>query len=242
MESWRRRRPDPLHGRYPPRMNDPSQRRADGALVDTSTEELLDVLTSDGTPTGEAKARAAVHRDGDWHRVFHLWIVKDGDAVLVQRRAPGKDLAPGKLDVTVGGHLRAGEGWPQGLREVEEELGFEVDPTELAHLGTFRNERTYPHAVDREFQEVFALSRDAPLDAYPLDPREVDVLYELPLARAIELWRDGRHAPAAGWDAQRRVSDALLYEADLIAEGRAGTVEALLALAAWAGVAVEDPL
>lgn len=200
--------------------------------------ELLDVVTPEGAPTGERKARSAVHRDGDWHRVFHLWIVKDRDRVLVQRRAPGKDLAPGKLDVTVGGHLRAGETWADGLREVREELGLEVPIVELEHLGTFRSERVHPHALDREVQETFVLRCDDPLNAYTLDGREVDVLYELPLARAIELWRDGRHVPAPGWDAQLRASNALLHEADLIQEGRPGTVEALLAVAHWAGVPI----
>lgn len=202
------------------------------------TEELLDVLAEDGTPTGETKPRAAVHRDGDLHRVFHLWIVKDGASVLVQRRSPGKDLAPGKLDVTVGGHLRAGEGWPSGLREVEEELGVAFELHDLERLGTFRSERTYPHAVDREVQEVFAVRCEIPLDEYRLDPVEVDVLYEVPIGRAIELWRDGRHVPAPGWDSQLRVANALLYEADLIQEGRDATVAALEELARWAGVEV----
>lgn len=194
------------------------------------------MLDRDGAATGETKPRDAVHRDGDWHRVFHLWIVKDGDHVLLQRRAPGKDLAPGLLDVTVGGHLRAGETWVEGLREVEEELGLVVDLVDLERLGTFRSERVYPHAVDREVQEVFALRSDRPLHEYALAPDEVDVLYEVPLQRAIELWRDGRHVPAAGFDAQLRNNHALLHEGDLIHEGRETTLEVLYALARWAGV------
>ncbi|RMG72036.1 MAG: NUDIX hydrolase, partial [Bacteroidetes bacterium] len=29
-------------------------------------EEYLDLLTPQGKPTGETKAKSAVHRDGDW--------------------------------------------------------------------------------------------------------------------------------------------------------------------------------
>ena len=36
--------------------------------------ELFDVVRADGTPTGEVKPRAAVHRDGDWHRAVHVWV------------------------------------------------------------------------------------------------------------------------------------------------------------------------
>lgn len=214
----------------------PAPRRQD----EEAARERLDVLDVEGNPTGETKARAEVHRDGDWHRVFHLWIAGEGDTVLVQRRAPYKDLAAGRLDVTVGGHLRAGESWPSGLREVEEELGLALEIQDLERLGTFTSERAYPGAVDREVQEVFAVRREAPLGAYHLDPGEVDVLYEVPIARAIELWRDGRHVPAPGWDSQRRVANALLHEGDLIEQGRDATVAALLVLAEWLGADVPE--
>jgi hypothetical protein len=62
---------------------------------------------------------------------------------------------------------------------------------------------------------------------------EVSVLYEAPLTRVIELYREGRALPVAGWDCQRRRNDALLVPEDLIAEGREGTLEALAWLADW---------
>lgn len=202
-------------------------------------EERFDVLDAGGAPTGETKARAEVHRDGDWHRAVHVWIVDGEDRVLLQRRSPFKDLAARRIDVTVGGHLRAGETWPQALREVEEELGLPVAVHEVRHLGTLASERVYRDAVDREVQEVFALRHDQPLDHYRLHPDEVDVLYAVPLTRAIALYRDGRFVPAVGWDAQQRPADALLHEGDLIAEGRATTLQELRWLAEWAGV--EEP-
>lgn len=221
-------------------MNERNDRRASAsARASADAEERFDVLDGGGVPTGETKARTAVHRDGDWHRAVHVWIVDGEDRVLLQRRSPLKDLAAGRIDVTVGGHVRAGEAWPQALREVEEELGLPVAVHEVRHLGTLASERTYPHAVDREVQEVLALRNEQPLDRYLLDPDEVDVLYALPLARAIELYRDGRHVPAVGWDAQQRPADALLHEGDLIAEARATTLEELRWLAAWAGL--EEP-
>ncbi|MDZ7802147.1 MAG: NUDIX domain-containing protein [Trueperaceae bacterium] len=202
-------------------------------------DELLDVLDEAGRPTGHTKPRAAVHRDGDWHRAFHLWIVDGDDHVLLQRRSPHKDLAGGKLDVTVGGHLRAGEYWPNALREVEEELGLRVEVRDIDALGTFREERVYQRAVDREFHEVFVMRCAQPLQAYLLNPREVDALYAVPIPGAMALWRDGRPVFARGWDCQRRPSDALLHEGDLIEEGREGTLAALSEVASWAGVDVE---
>ncbi|HET8985863.1 MAG TPA: hypothetical protein VFN03_08905, partial [Trueperaceae bacterium] len=48
---------------------------------------------------------------------------------------------------------------------------------------------------------------------------EVDVVYEVPLERAIELFKDGRYVAAGGYDSQRRVNNALLVEEDLPSQG-----------------------
>ena len=197
--------------------------------------EILDLLDEHGKPTGETKVRAEVHRDGDWHRAFHLWVMHPDGYVLLQRRSGTKDLAPGKVDVSVGGHLRAGEIWLDALREAEEEIGLEVGPADVEFLGTERSDRRYPDgSIDRELQDVYVtLVPGRALHDYHLRCDEVLVLYEAPLARAIELYRDGRPLPVAGWDCQRRRNDALLVPEDLIAEGRAGTVASLERLAAW---------
>jgi isopentenyldiphosphate isomerase len=204
-------------------------------MVDTA--ESLDLLDEHGDPTGQRKPRADVHRDGDWHRAFHLWVMHPDGYVLLQRRAKTKDLAPGKVDVSVGGHLRAGEIWLDALREAEEEIGLEVGPADVEFLGTERSERRYPDgSIDREFQEVYAaMVEGRGLQDYYLRCDEVLVLYEAPLARVIELFRDGRPLPVAGWDCQQRSNDALLVPEDLISEGRVGTLASLERLAAWWG-------
>jgi isopentenyldiphosphate isomerase len=204
-------------------------------------DERFDVLDPDGVATGRTATRDEVHGSGAWHAAVHVWIVDDEDRVLLQRRAPGKDLAGGKIDVSVGGHLAAGETWLDALREVEEELGVPVGPEDLAPLGTVASERAYSDATDREHQHVFALRLGWELRRYAPDPREVDVLYLVPLERAVRLWRDGAHVPAEGLDAQGRPNHALLYEADLILEGRAGTLEELRRLADWAGIDEPPP-
>lgn len=197
--------------------------------------EVLDLLDEHGGPTGEVKRRADVHRDGDWHRAFHLWVMHPDGYVLLQRRSRTKDLAAGKVDVSVGGHLRAGEIWLDALREAEEEIGLTLGPGDVDLLGTLRSERGYPDgSLDREFQDVYAaLVGGRELPDYHLRCDEVAVLYEAPLARLIELYRDARALPVAGWDCQRRRNDALLVPEDLIAEGRVGTLESLERLAAW---------
>lgn len=204
------------------------------ARVTDDASELLDLLDEAGLPTGETKRRAEVHRDGDWHRSLQLWIVSGGRSVLLQRRARAKGLEPRKVDASVAGHVRAGEALPQALREAEEEIGVTVRPGELHFLGTWRSVRRYAEAVDREHQDHYALRLEHPLDAYALDCREVEVLYEAPLAGLLELVRGERSSlPVPGFDCQRRVNNALLVEEDLIAQARGVTAEVLERIAAW---------
>ncbi len=148
--------------------------------------EPFDIVHADGTPTGRTKARAAVHRDGDWHRAVHVWIAGEGEDgtpfLLFQRRSLAKDTWPGRLDATVGGHYRAGEALSEALREVEEEVGVPAALADLRRLGTrvCVNE-TEPGVRDHELQDVFLRRDDRPLAAYRPHPAEVAALVRFPL-------------------------------------------------------------
>ena len=124
----RRRRAGRCQGRRRARQPDVSGVAAD--------DEILDVFDEHGRLLG-TKRRADVHRDGDWHLAFHLWVVAPA-GVLLQRRARSKSSWPGFLDASAAGHLLAGETIRDGLREVDEELGAAYAFDDLVHLGVHR--------------------------------------------------------------------------------------------------------
>lgn len=161
-------------------------------------DELFDVLTADGSPAGLVKRRAAVHADGDWHRTFHLWLVwlgEDREArVLVQQRSAGKDTWPGRLDVAVGGHFRAGEGLAEVIREVEEELGLRPRLDELRFAFRRRVEHVTEDFVDRELQEVYVWPL-ASLPALRPDVAELAAVVQVSVADLERLWQAGAAVP-----------------------------------------------
>src|SRR5690625_939747 len=203
------------------------------SFSDAELAELLDVLNQDGEPTGEVLPRGVVHARGEWHHSFHLWIINGDGLVLFRRRADSKQVEPGRIDVSAAGHFGAGEDLEAVLREVDEELGFLPDEADLHHLVSRATERFYSDVTDREFQDVYLLCRDAPLQSYQLDCEETSVLYEVPVEAAIRLHRDGTPVAVAGWDCQGRVNNALLHEADLIERARTETVEVLSLIRDW---------
>ena len=89
--------------------------------------ELFDIYDEGWNHIG-VKARADVHRDGDWHQVFHCWVIGRGSGgdgyVVLQKRGPNQDTYPGKIDISAAGHFEAGETRRDGVREIAEELGL----------------------------------------------------------------------------------------------------------------------
>lgn len=177
--------------------------------------ELLDVLGTDGRPRAR-KRRGAVHRDGDWHRVFHCWVAGAGEGgpfVLLQRRGADKDVNPGRLDVSCAGHLAAGEADADGVRELAEELGVHVAFGELAALGVVPEVATAPGIVDRELCATYLLRSDAPLASYRPDPAEVAGVVRVSLsAFAALVSGDASAAPGVELEASTRTERPVTVE------------------------------
>lgn len=75
--------------------------------------------------------KTQAHQEGHWHKSVHLWIM-NGKNVLLQLRAPQKKSFPNKWDISVAGHVDAGETpLPTVQREFQEELGIAWDLGEI---------------------------------------------------------------------------------------------------------------
>ena len=175
-------------------------------------DELFDVLNEDGSPTGEVKRRAEVHRDGDWHRAFHLWVVRrteSGCEVLFQRRSARKDTWPRRLDIAVGGHYGAGETIKDVVREIDEELGIQPRLEQLISIGLRRSESLNFTWQDRELQEVYVLAIEG--DLPPLAPNfdEIERLVRIDAEDLLRLYR-------------RQVTSAPALTADVVADRQLG--------------------
>ena len=113
------------------------------------------------------------------------------------RRTPGfkggqlsKRIAPGRYDVSVGGHYAAGENARiAGPREIREELGLDVDFSDLVPVGR----RIFVYCftagiMEYEFQDVFLMPRKEQPRGVQLQAEEVDGLLEMALEEGISLF------------------------------------------------------
>jgi 8-oxo-dGTP pyrophosphatase MutT (NUDIX family) len=162
--------------------------------------EFVDTYDDEGARAGTSDRRLA-HRNGAWHQCLHCIVIsrRNGRSVLVlQRRGFSLEEYPGQIDVSVAGHLRAGESLADAaVREIREELGIDITFQSLEPLGE------YPLIVQRadlflrERTAVFALHDDRPASAYRFDAVEVASLVWLDLGDATDMWTGMREtAPA----------------------------------------------
>lgn len=134
-------------------------------------DEMLDYFDANGVHRGVAK-RAEVHEKGLWHRTLHLWLAteEDGGALFYQLRSANAANWPGLLDVSVAGHLLAGETYLDGMREAREEIGVEVPPAAVIALGVRHEDAIDPSGRNRELQGVHLARLDPAWGRFdPLD-------------------------------------------------------------------------
>nr|WP_221898762.1 NUDIX domain-containing protein [Robiginitalea sp. SC105] len=145
--------------------------------------------------------KSEAHRQGLWHPTAHVWFYTDRGEILLQRRSETKATDPGLWDVSVAGHIDAGETIREGaLREIREEIGLEVPPTALEAIGVFPSDRQHPGGIcDREFNHVFLCRLNSPLNQLRPQEEEVAALRLMPYTRlAEEAWglaRPGSYVP-----------------------------------------------
>ncbi len=161
--------------------------------------EIFDVLDCTGKSTGGVVSRDEAHRTGVWHGAFHCLVIYERENrrfALFQKRSPGKRIAPGRFDVSVGGHYAKGEDASSaGPREIGEELGLSVQYRELVPLG--RRVFVYcfePDVREYEFQDVFLLPRQVRSRDLLLQKEEVESVLELEIAAGIELFSRAKEA------------------------------------------------
>lgn len=139
--------------------------------------DYVDVMNENGQPSGIQKLRRIVHATGEWHSSIHIWLIR-GEDVLLQMRSKEKESFPGLYDVSVAGHVDAGESVLEAaIRESGEEIGYVPTAEELHYVGCRRLIIRHPERafISREFNHIYIL-RDSESKSYIPDKYEIEYL------------------------------------------------------------------
>lgn len=126
-------------------------------------EELIDILDENGIKTGEILTRKEAHKRGLWHRAIVVAIINEKNEILIQQRSNNKEKNPNMWDISVAGHLSAGQdSLSAATREISEEvsvsLGYTVEVRDFRFMFSYRKEQKYSDDfIERQFYDFFIL-------------------------------------------------------------------------------------
>ncbi|MEW6570195.1 MAG: NUDIX domain-containing protein [Nitrospirota bacterium] len=117
-------------------------------------DELLEIVNENGEVMGHA-LRSDIHGNPSLiHKVVHVLVLNSKGKLLLQKRSPKKDVAPGRWDTSVGGHVGPGEDLlSSAKREMEEELG--IRGSEPVYLYSYIHRNSYETELVTTFRCFF---------------------------------------------------------------------------------------
>jgi isopentenyldiphosphate isomerase len=125
-------------------------------------DELVDILDGNGNYTGKTALKSRAHQLGLFHSTIHVWCYSKSGSILLQQRGTTKSTYPSLWDVSVAGHIGAGEP-PEtaAYRETQEEIGITIDISKLEKIGVFLMEKKHSERLwDREFNHTYLYCLD----------------------------------------------------------------------------------
>ena len=144
-------------------------------------DELIDILTPEGKSTGKTALKSEAHKNGWFHATAHIWFFTSDEKILLQKRALTKKVFPGIWDISVAGHIGAGEEILEGAkREVFEEIGLILENKDFIKIGTRIHQVNHENGIqDNEHHHVFIAELKTPISKLTMQPEEV---------AGLELW------------------------------------------------------
>ena len=177
--------------------------------IRATSRDMIDILDSNGDPTGEVLSRKEVHRLGKFHRAVHLYLFDKENNLLLQRRPESADHYPGMLSISVTGHVDAGESSLEAVsRELREELGLNAKDKDFKFLFSSRRDAVLsPTYIDRQINDVYACWIDFDIKNITFDRTEVSEIQCVSISnfeQMVELSAENI-APVYGDDLKRVV-------------------------------------
>lgn len=151
-------------------------------------DELVDILDETGNATGKRAMKSTAHAKGWFHPTIHVWLYTEDGKVLIQQRGKDKDTHPLLWDVSVAGHIGAGEDIEtSAIREVEEEIGLSISKKDLEKIGVFSSVHKHREdLIDCEFHHTFLCELKLPFEKLKKQDSEVAQLDLIPLTQFSE--------------------------------------------------------
>ena len=146
-------------------------------------DEYIDILNDDLTIL-KTCLKSEAHKHGYLHASVHVWFYTDKGELLFQKRSKNKIAFPNLWDVSVAGHISAGEtAIYSALREVEEEIGLSITKNKLEKIGSFNEMHQHrKDFIDNEIHLIYTSRLSTPLNQLKIQKEELSAIKLIPIS------------------------------------------------------------
>ncbi len=128
--------------------------------------ELWDLYDEQCRPLGRTHPRGAAQQPGEYHLACTVVFVNSRGELLCTHRSPEKELCPGMWESPGGGVLAGETSLFAAIREIREEIGLALAPSQLTLL--YRDKRK------DFFMDTYGVKMDFSADSLRFQPGETD--------------------------------------------------------------------
>ncbi len=141
-------------------------------------DEIIDILTPEGESTGKTAYKYEAHQKGWFHATVHIWLYTKEGKILLQQRGFTKKVFPGLWDISVAGHVLAGESIIDAAkREVLEEIGLAINSKDLTKIGTRIHQVKHDNGIqDNEHHHIFISELKSSVEKLTIQKEEVEAI------------------------------------------------------------------
>jgi len=158
-----------------------------------------------------------IHRDGDWHRSVHIWILNsEKGEVLIQKRSKQKDSYAGLWDIGCAGHISAGDSSIITVqKELSEELGVSIDEKDPALQFVFSYKScSTTHGgkfINNEYADVYIVEKNIDTKSMILQQSEVELVKYISLQEYFTVLMEGNssYVPCSNKESCKELFDVL---------------------------------
>jgi isopentenyl-diphosphate delta-isomerase len=120
-------------------------------------DEFIELLDSNGKPTGKRCLKSNAHKFGYYHATVHVWFYTKDKQLLLQKRHDSKTIFPSLWDTSVAGHISYKElPIAAAQREILEEIGIRIQKKELINIGTSTHKHIHnKKLIDYERHHIY---------------------------------------------------------------------------------------
>ena len=137
--------------------------------------EYLDILDEEGNKTGKKDTREIIHKNGLLHSEVAAFIYTDTGKIVLQKRKSNKKTYGGMWSIT-GGHVLSGETNEDALiREIKEELNFEIKRDEITFVTKYKSKKIKESIINNKFFSMYNIKiRENQLNKIKIQEDEIE--------------------------------------------------------------------